>query len=132
MRPQAEAPAIDRGLAILEVLNETAKGMTLTEISKVIGSPKNSTSRLIQAWIAKDYVVSEECQIVLNQGDSCDWEETDEGVNCVAAPIRDSRGTLVAAAWASGIAGLMPKSRFPTVANEVKSAAAKIERRLRL
>ncbi len=102
MGPQTEAPTIERGLAILEILNEPAKGLTLTEISKMIGSSKNSTSQLIQTLITKDYMV---------QGD-----------NCVAAPIRDSHGTLVAA----GI-----KNSFPTVRNEVKSAAAKIERRLR-
>ena len=58
--PSVEAPALDRGLAVLEALDAQPAGMTLTEISTVIGGPKNSTSRLIQTLIARDYVVRED------------------------------------------------------------------------
>jgi IclR family transcriptional regulator, KDG regulon repressor len=59
-RPAAEAPALDRGLAILELLDTTPKGLNLTEISKAIGSPKNSTSRLIQTLIGRAYLTRDE------------------------------------------------------------------------
>ena len=42
------APALDRGLAILELLEEAPGGLNLTDISVAVGSPKNSTSRLSQ------------------------------------------------------------------------------------
>jgi DNA-binding IclR family transcriptional regulator len=55
-----EAPALDRGLAILEILDGAPAGLNLTEISKAIGSPKNSTGRLVQTLIARGYVSRDE------------------------------------------------------------------------
>lgn len=56
-----EAPALDRGLAILELLDTAPlPGLNLTEISKAIGSPKNSTSRLVQTLIGRGYLVRED------------------------------------------------------------------------
>jgi DNA-binding IclR family transcriptional regulator len=55
-----EAPALDRGLAILELLDTAPAGLNLTEISKAIGSPKNSTSRLVQTLIGRAYLVRDE------------------------------------------------------------------------
>ncbi len=248
----AEAPALDRGLAVLEALDAQPAGMTLTEISMVIGGPKNSTSRLIQTLIAREYVVRDdatmrfrltgkllrlgqpqvadvslvessleamrvlrdavgetvqlgipigdegviiekiestqavrigvniglrfplhsnapgkvllafrppkererainriklerftdrtitdkaalrtECERVVKQGYATDWGEADEGIHCVAAPIRDRLNALMATLWVSGIAGRMPKSSFAAVAAEVMKAAGEIERRLR-
>ena len=48
-----KAPALDRGLAILEALDASPEGMSLSEISRVIGSPKNSTSRLVQTLMVR-------------------------------------------------------------------------------
>jgi DNA-binding IclR family transcriptional regulator len=55
-----EAPALDRGLAILEALDAHPDGLSLSEISRVIGSPKNSTSRLLQTLGARGYVERDE------------------------------------------------------------------------
>ena len=247
-----EAPALDRGLTVLESLDAQPAGMTLTEISVIIGGPKNSTSRLLQTLIAREYVVREdatmrfrltgkllrlgqprvadvslvecsldamrvlrdavgetvqigipigdegvviekaesteavrigvhiglrfqlysnapgkvllafgdpkerertinriklvrftdhtitdkdtlrtECERVVRKGYATDFGEADEGVHCVAAPIRDRLNALVATLWVSGIAGRMPKSTFASVAVEVMKAAGEIERRLR-
>ena len=51
-----EAPALDRGLAVLEALDARPGGMSLSEISRSIGSPKNSTSRLLQTLVVRGYV----------------------------------------------------------------------------
>ncbi len=247
-----EAPALDRGLAILELLDAASQGMNLTEISIAIDSPKNSTSRLVQTLMARDYLerddatmqfrltgkllrlgqprvggislvacsldamralrdtvgetvqigipsgdegviiekiesnravrigvehglrfglhnnapgkvllacrpakerertinrlkltrstdrtitnkdaLKKECELIVKQGYAVDWGEADEGINCVAAPIRDRHNALVAMLWVSGIAGRMPKSFFATVAIAVIKAANEIERRLR-
>ena len=251
-REASDAPALDRGLALLEALTSSQHGMTLTELSTAIGSPKNSTSRLIQTLLVRDYVVRDdatmrirltgkllrlgqpkvrgvslvecalermralrdsvqetvqlgisigdegvviekvesnrparigvdiglrfklynnapgkvflafqtpkerervisrlklerstdftipnkeslrkECDHVMERGYATDAGEADEGIHCVAAPIRDRADLLVAALWVSGIAGLMPKSKFSAVAVEVISAASAIERKLR-
>lgn len=247
------APALDRGLAILEILDHSREGMTLTELSQAIDSPKNSAARLLQTLIARDYVskeevggrfrltgkllrlgqprfadvslvecalgpmralrdalgetvqlgipigdegviieqvestravricveiglrfrlhnnapgkvllafqhpksrettirrlkldrftertitgrhqLREECEAIVTNGYGTDWGEADEGIHCVAAPLRDRHNQLVGTIWASGIAGRMPKTAFPSVAAEVMKAAAEIERRLRV
>ncbi|MEO7319142.1 MAG: IclR family transcriptional regulator [Chthoniobacteraceae bacterium] len=60
-----DAPALDRGLAILETLDRAPAGLNLTEISKAIDSPKNSTSRLVQTLIARGYVVRDEATMLI-------------------------------------------------------------------
>lgn len=63
MKPKpvaAEAPALDRGLAILELLDTAPHGRNLTEISQAIGSPKNSTSRLVQTLIGRGYLTRDD------------------------------------------------------------------------
>ena len=72
-----------------------------------------------------------ECERVVTQGYASDWGEADEGIHCVAAPVRERSGRLVATVWVSGIAGRMPKSLFPSVAVHVVRGATEIERRLR-
>ena len=247
------APALSRGLQLLEILDAAPEGLNLTQLSAAIESPKNSTSRLVQTLIDHEYVVRddntmiirltgkllrmgqprlrevslvecsldsmrslrdvagetvqigipsgdegiiieqvmstravrigvdlglrfglhnnapgkvllafrsskdrartiariklerstdrtitdkqrlrEECDLVVEQGYSIDWGEADEGIHCVAAPIRDRSNVLVAVIWVSGIAGRMPKSVFPSIAVHVMKAAQEIERKLRL
>ena len=247
------APALSRGLQLLEILDAAPEGLNLTQLSAAIESPKNSTARLVQTLIQHEYVVRddntminrltgkllrmgqprlrevslveysldsmrslrdavgetvqlgipsgdegiiieqvmstravrigvdlglrfglhnnapgkvllafrsakerertiarielkrstdrtitdkhklrEECDLVVAQGYSIDWGEADEGIHCVAAPIRDRSNVLVAAIWVSGIAGRMPKTVFPSVAVHVMKAAQEIERKLRL
>ena len=60
-----EAPALDRGLAILEALDARPEGMSLSEISRVIGSPKNSTSRLVQTLMVRGYVERDEATMII-------------------------------------------------------------------
>lgn len=60
-----EAPALDRGLAILEALDCRPEGMSLSEISRTIGSPKNSTSRLVQTLMTRGYVERDEATMII-------------------------------------------------------------------
>jgi IclR family transcriptional regulator, KDG regulon repressor len=60
-----EAPALDRGLAILEALDSRPEGMNLSEISRTIASPKNSTSRLLQTLLARGYVERDSTTMVI-------------------------------------------------------------------
>ncbi len=60
-----EAPALDRGLAILEALDARTEGMSLSEISRGIGSPKNSTSRLVQTLMVRGYVERDEATMII-------------------------------------------------------------------
>jgi DNA-binding IclR family transcriptional regulator len=73
--------------------------------------------------------LAKECATVVEQGYSTDWGEADEGIHCVAAPIRDRHQVVDATIWVSAIAGRMPKREFAVVGAEVKKAAAEIDRR---
>ena len=51
------APALSRGLAFVEALDVAPKGLTLTQLSDAIDSPKNSTLRPIQALVDQGWAV---------------------------------------------------------------------------
>ena len=51
---------MDRGLAILELLDTRSEGLNLSEISRSIGIPKNSASRLVQTLLTRGYVERED------------------------------------------------------------------------
>jgi DNA-binding IclR family transcriptional regulator len=51
------APALSRGLSLVEALDAAPKGLTLTQLSEAIDSPKNSTLRLIQALVEQGWAV---------------------------------------------------------------------------
>lgn len=72
----------------------------------------------------------DECETVLRQGYATDRGEADDGIHCVAAPIRGPAGDLVATLWVSSFAGRLPPARFRDVAKHVIRAAVEIEGRL--
>ena len=49
-------PALDRTLDILELLSETADGLTLSELSSQLGFPKNAVFRITQTLLARGYL----------------------------------------------------------------------------
>jgi DNA-binding IclR family transcriptional regulator len=56
--PDSPAPALSRGLALLEALDAAPPdGLTLTQLSDAIDSPKNSTLRLIQVLVDQGWAV---------------------------------------------------------------------------
>jgi DNA-binding IclR family transcriptional regulator len=87
--------------------------------------------RFTNRTITKRSDLKKECEQIVRRGYSTDWGEADEGINCLAAPIRDQSGLLIAAIWVSDIAGQMPEERFPELGKEVVNAAQEIERRIK-
>ena len=67
---------------------------------------------------------------VRERGYSIDDEETLPGVRCVAAPIRDHTGSIVAALSASGSTLEVTPEVLPNIADDVMQAVAEISRRL--
>ena len=49
-------PALDRSLDILELLNSTSGGLTLSELSKRLDVPKNAVFRITQTLLARGYL----------------------------------------------------------------------------
>jgi DNA-binding IclR family transcriptional regulator len=72
-----------------------------------------------------------ECRRIRERGYSTDYAEADEGIHCVAAPLFDGRGDVVATIWVSAFSRRMPKASFPDVARRVTRAAARVSERLR-
>jgi DNA-binding IclR family transcriptional regulator len=54
---ESPAPALSRGLALIEALDTEPEGLTLTQLSDSIDSPKNSTLRLIQVLVDRGWAV---------------------------------------------------------------------------
>lgn len=67
---------------------------------------------------------------IREQGFSVDDEEMEEGVRCVAAPILDYHGHLVAAVSISGAAMRITRERIQAYAGAVRRCAANISREL--
>ena len=55
-----------------------------------------------------------------------DDEEEDEGIRCVGAPIRDHRGTVIAALSLSGLGVNFTPERIPQLVEMVKAVAARM------
>ena len=70
-----------------------------------------------------------ECARILEQGWSPDNAESDEGINCLAAPILHE-GRLVAVLWISGPSKRFSKAMFPEAAQHVMAAGREIGERL--
>jgi DNA-binding IclR family transcriptional regulator len=51
------APALDKGLDILELLSETQEGMSQGEISKALNRTPNEIYRMLERLVRRDYVV---------------------------------------------------------------------------
>ncbi|MFN0278875.1 MAG: IclR family transcriptional regulator [Pyrinomonadaceae bacterium] len=67
---------------------------------------------------------------VRKYGFAVDDEENAEGVRCIAAPIFDARGSVVAALGTSSIILQIDEARLPEIVELVKTAAAKVSRGL--
>lgn len=74
--------------------------------------------------------VVRELRAIRARGYAVDREERESGVRCVAAPVRDASGRVVAALSVSAPASRVPHHRIPPVAATVVSAAEEISRRL--
>lgn len=65
-----------------------------------------------------------------HDGASLDLEENEPGIRCVAAPIRDGSGDIVAGISLSATRPFMPKDRMQALVPVMKSAAREISVKL--
>ncbi len=72
----------------------------------------------------------EELARVRELGYAVDEEENDHGVRCVAAPVFDGMGKVIASIGVSGTTTQNPLETLPKIAEFVKEAARKITRQL--
>jgi IclR family acetate operon transcriptional repressor len=72
----------------------------------------------------------QELRKIREQGYAVAQEELEEGLNAIAAPIRDHGGTVIAAVSVSGPSYRVSPPRFPTLVEAVKQAAKNTSREL--
>lgn len=98
-------------------------------------APDNEREELIESidyevfnkkTISSPERMRKEIRQVQKQGYAVDLEEEMDGVHCVAAPIFNQFGNVVATLWTSGPSGRLPQRMFPSVAEELKQATADI------
>jgi DNA-binding IclR family transcriptional regulator len=89
------------------------------------GLPKR-TSHTITSWkkLKADLIETRE------RGYATDREEDELGGRCVAAPIFDAAGLVVASVGVSGIVSQVPDERFAVLGEMLRGAAQEISRRL--
>lgn len=74
--------------------------------------------------------LADECRRVRERGFAIDDEEHDDGVRCVAAPVRDAGGQIVAAMGISAPVARLARDRLSAVGKMVMAAAADLGERL--
>ncbi len=103
-------------------------GMTSDEIDGVV------STRGLKAYTLNTIVdrqrLLEEIETVRTNGIAYDNEELDTGVRCIAAPIFDRHGRIIAALSISGPVQRLTPERISLIENKVRTAAAEVSFRL--
>jgi len=130
----AQPLGVSVGSGRCEPLHCTAVGKALIadygldELKELFGDePLAAPNRRVIRTIAE---LAKECQRTQKRGYAIDDEEFHKGVRCVAAPIRDGSGQVVAAIGISAPIDRLSETRCAKVAQEVKRAAAEISSKL--
>ena len=80
--------------------------------------------------IGSKKALAKELAAVRTRGLATDDEECEIGVRCIAAPVRDYSGAVVAAISASGPTGRMSPDRMKTIEPQMLRAAGEVSRQL--
>lgn len=63
--------------------------------------------------------LKDELRRIAIAGYALDLNETVQGVHCIAAPIFDEKGNVIACIWTSGPAGRLPEAEVPRIARSI-------------
>ena len=91
---------------------------------------RNGLRRFTDHTITDRALLAEELDRIRRQGFAIDDEEHEVGVRCVAAPVRNSRGTTIAALSISMPSVRLPDREIPCYRRYVIKAAEEISRRI--
>lgn len=109
-------PLTSTGLGKALILDDPEVRWTrLLETEREKGTQRAETG----AWL-------ERMREYVREGRSFDLEENEDQIRCVAAPVRDASGTIVAAISLSSAAQYMDDERMATLSGEVRDTAQKI------
>jgi IclR family KDG regulon transcriptional repressor len=103
-------------------------GLSAEEVDRILAI--KGLQRFTEKTIVDPRQFYQHLQQSRERGYGLDDEETDLGVRCLAAPVLDHRGSVVAAVGISGPTQRMQFDRIPILAHLVKECASKISRQL--
>ena len=109
------------GKALLAFMPEASRRAILEKLSYAPATPRTITSR---------EALEHELQRIAERGYSVDDEEVNIGVRCLAAPIFDYSGDVVAAIGITGPTSRVRLERIDEFATQVRKAAAELSRAL--
>ena len=110
------------GKLLLAFMPDAARTAALKRIPMPASTSRTITDR---------QELARECARIREQGWSADFAEADEGIHCIAAPILDPQGEILAALWISAPSRRLPRSSFAEVAVHVQRAGRRISEHLR-
>lgn len=105
-------------------------GLAEEELRRVLAGLR--LQRFTPTTITDRRRLARELAAIRSQGYALDNEETFPGIRCVAAPLRDREGRVVAALSVTAPAQRMGARRQAELRKEVKYTAARISERIRL
>src|SRR2546425_415669 len=146
------ATAVERALTILEVVAGRREGLTNSELGRRLFVHSTSVGKVLLAWRPKEEVeeilraqglkkrtpktitgitrLMAELETVRRNGYAVDDEENSLGARCVAAPIYDPAGNVIAALGVSGTLTQMEEAQLVRIVEAVKEATRRISRQL--
>jgi len=129
-----QAVGVSSGSGRAEPLHCTALGKALIADLDRDGLREVFGRRRLVAFTKRTIVsiagLLRECERTAARGYAVDDEEFHDGVRCVAAPIRDSHGDVVAAIGISAPANRLPKRSFSALGRQVRRAADEVSAKL--
>jgi DNA-binding IclR family transcriptional regulator len=142
--PRYNATSLARALTILDLFEPATPSLSATQIARRLrvrpGSlyPALSTLERLgyrERRTAKTITSLRRLEVetagVLTRGYAVDDEELHEGVMCIAAPVRDHAGEVVAAISVSVLKARVTEARVEKIAQEVVRTAAIISGEMR-
>jgi len=105
------------GKLLLAFMPDAQRAATIKRLTLTPSTPRTITDR-------QD--LARECDRIREQGYSVDFAEADEGIHCVAAPIRDPQGDIVASVGISSPVTRLHGRAITRAAAEVKKTAGAI------
>src|SRR5205085_12337927 len=110
------------GKLLLAFMPDALRAATIKRLTLTPSTPRTITDR---------GDLARECDRIREQGYSVDFAEADEGIHCVAAPIVDPEGQILATIWISAPSRRLPRSSFAESSVPFRRAAARSSERLR-
>ena len=102
-------------------------GLSEKQLDKIIS--EKGLRRFTESTITDPDELKRHIRQVEIQGYALDKEEIEPGLFCVAAPIKNHQGTIIAAISLSGLADRMKQGNIEDIAAGLKETAKKISRR---